>query len=442
MDTNDSSRNTHLRPKSTTVRVGGIHAVADDGTVLLQGVNVTLEAGTMTALCGQSGSGKSTLLRALNQIRQQQILVTIADEGCELEKLPKAFQQQNDTIAFGKLSPAEYLMLTAKIYGTSEARFRKLYIFTVGLFETSKKGDQSTSNNPFLDGMIMNLSGGQQRVLSIVSALLLDPKLLLLDKPLSGLDAFSYQHVMDAIKFVAEQRSCTILLIVHQPSKAILQYFDQLICLEAGMVAFARPVHQTKLKIGTNILNQRLSHKLVAPWCASSRRLSSLQQGVGHPFPLLLEEDFSPTDSDESGDNVSSVVPGTNESTPMTASESVPVRRVLPEIGDSPLAERVVCAETKFSKRGNTEKGTDTAIDCSNNPEGSSRLSGEIGEIRLDVSKEQDNALDNHTQLKEEDRKANHRKSHSLLVPRYLSQVAPIVQQPLKDTARCVGRWL
>jgi ABC-type multidrug transport system ATPase subunit len=171
--------------------------------------------------------------------------VSIRDGESSLTRTPKAFLRQEDSIAFGSLRPADYLQYSALIYGTSEDKFVELYTnFTKELFDRGSvastledrdlKEEQDVGFNSFLDSKIEHLSGGQKRILSIVSTLLLDPRLLLLDEPLSGLDSVSSLQVMNALRVVTEIRQCTVLLVIHQPSEEILAHIDKMIVLNAG----------------------------------------------------------------------------------------------------------------------------------------------------------------------------------------------------------------
>jgi ABC-type multidrug transport system ATPase subunit len=185
--------------------------------------------------------------------------------------MSKAYLRQEDAFsAFGRLVPAEYLFLTAKLYGCSDVKFRELCSFGEKLFGRRPEMSMDLSahftttnetkkrNSPFFDTKIKNLSGGQQRILSIVSALLGDPKLILLDEPLSGLDAFSGLQVMHAIKTMGEYQACTFLMIVHQPSDTILEHFDHLIILDAGKIAFNESVRNQIASTISLILDDRM----------------------------------------------------------------------------------------------------------------------------------------------------------------------------------------
>ena len=89
----------------------------------------------------------------------------------------------------------------------------------------------------FKDTEIRQLSGGQVRRLELCSALLLNPDILILDEPLSGLNDVSIVDVLDMLKSTAKQDNMAVLVTTHQPSRdALLNYFCKLITLEDGMI--------------------------------------------------------------------------------------------------------------------------------------------------------------------------------------------------------------
>lgn len=266
-DFTDSSTSTlpavSTRNLSTDLTFSGITVTTTTGSCLLDNVGFDLKRGTVNAICGRSGSGKSTLLRVLSQLQQQGVSVTMAGGEPELTAMPKACLRQEDNLAaFGKIVPAEYLRLSSKIYGTTDKKFAELYHFTEQLFGRGSKsaGENEMSKlfNPFVDAKIENLSGGQKRMMSIACTLLLDPELLLLDEPLSGLDSVSSLEVMEALHLVAERHRCTIIMIVHQPSEAILEHFNQLVVLRAGKVVYDCGIKENGTEMASFMLNKHL----------------------------------------------------------------------------------------------------------------------------------------------------------------------------------------
>jgi ABC-type multidrug transport system ATPase subunit len=88
-----------------------------------------------------------------------------------------------------------------------------------------------------------NLSGGQQRRLSLAIALVKQPIVLFLDEPTSGLDAASASGIMTEITSVAKSENLIIICTIHQPSSKVFSKFDKVMILSKGREAFVGDVH-------------------------------------------------------------------------------------------------------------------------------------------------------------------------------------------------------
>lgn len=89
------------------------------------------------------------------------------------------------------------------------------------------------------DTMNKNLSGGQQRRLSLAIALMKQPEVLFLDEVTSGLDSASAESVCGTLRKIADEENITIVCTIHQPSTTIfLECFNKLILLSMGKVAY------------------------------------------------------------------------------------------------------------------------------------------------------------------------------------------------------------
>jgi branched-chain amino acid transport system ATP-binding protein len=199
----------------------------------LQGVSLSVRDGEAVALVGSNGAGKTTLLRALaggldaggGEVRF---------DGRPITHVP-AFERVRLGIAlvpegrrlFSRLKVRENLILGTYTNKDRTHRARRLE-FVFSLFPVlSERADQRAGT----------LSGGQQQMLAIARALMLDPKLLMLDEPSLGLSPVLVDQILEALLKLHRERGMTILL-VEQNVPAALELCERGYVLQTGrMVA-------------------------------------------------------------------------------------------------------------------------------------------------------------------------------------------------------------
>ena len=195
--------------------------------MILNNLSFTARTGSITLLIGPNGAGKSTVLKTLFGLlkpRQGRITlngddVTGADPKTLLER-GIAFVPQGRNL-FGNLSVYENLELGGITLGmkTTHERMPEVLEF----FPRVKERLHSRASA---------LSGGEQKQLEIGRALLLRPKVLLIDEPSIGLSPLIVQDVFRLLRRLAGQG--TTVLMVEQNVKSALQYADEAIALESG----------------------------------------------------------------------------------------------------------------------------------------------------------------------------------------------------------------
>lgn len=177
----------------TLLRATGVTA-GYGGNPVLSGLDLAVEAGTITAVLGPNGAGKTTLLRMLSgQLRPS--AGTVELEGASIVGVPAAALVRRGIAhcpqgrrIFGELSVAENLALGA--YTLPKARIPEEIERWVTVFPVL--GERMTQ-------MGGSLSGGEQQMLAIARAMMSRPKLLLLDEPSTGLSPVLTRRMFDAI---------------------------------------------------------------------------------------------------------------------------------------------------------------------------------------------------------------------------------------------------
>lgn len=88
--------------------------------------------------------------------------------------------------------------------------------------------------------LIGSVSGGEKKRVALAMEMIVNPSVLMLDEPVSGLDANSAYNVIYQLKQLARDR--TIIATIHQPNSSIFQLFDDLVLLDQGRVVYEGPV--------------------------------------------------------------------------------------------------------------------------------------------------------------------------------------------------------
>jgi branched-chain amino acid transport system ATP-binding protein len=195
--------------------------------MILNNLSFSVARGSITLLIGPNGAGKSTVLKTLFGLltpRQGKVRLNGEDITGATQKdlLARgiAFVPQGRNL-FGQLSVYENLELGGITLGmkTTHERIPEVLEF----FPRVKERMNSSASS---------LSGGEQKQLEIGRALLLRPKVLLIDEPSIGLSPIVVQDVFKLLRKLADQG--TTVLMVEQNVKSALKYSDNAIALESG----------------------------------------------------------------------------------------------------------------------------------------------------------------------------------------------------------------
>src|SRR4051794_9812377 len=201
----------------------------------LHGVNVRVDAGGVVAILGPNGAGKTTVLRALTGMVKTSGRITFDDRsvaGLSTEKIVRlgVAHVPEGRGTFPSLSVEENLRLGAYLRKDSAAvRTDFDYWFDVFPRLAERRGQLAGS-----------LSGGEQQMLAIARALLLRPRLLLLDEPSLGLAPLETRELFEVLRRVKSDQQVTMLL-VEQNANLALELADYAYVLEAGRTVLDGP---------------------------------------------------------------------------------------------------------------------------------------------------------------------------------------------------------
>jgi branched-chain amino acid transport system ATP-binding protein len=202
-------------------------------TQVLHGLDFSIEEGTVTALLGANGAGKTTTLRALCNMVKTSGEVKFAGhriDGKPTEDIVRLgiAHVPDGRGTFSSLTTEENLRLGA-FARRDKALLAADYDRVYGLFPILKerRGQQAGT-----------LSGGQQQMLAVARALMLQPRLLLLDEPSFGLAPLIVKEIFAVMAQINRDQKVTILL-VEQNAAMALKLADRAHLLETGRIVLS-----------------------------------------------------------------------------------------------------------------------------------------------------------------------------------------------------------
>jgi sn-glycerol 3-phosphate transport system ATP-binding protein len=198
-------------------------------TDVLKGVNFHIHAGGFLTLLGPSGCGKSTALKlisGLEDVTDGAILIGDQDATAKAaadRNLGMVFQNY---ALFPHMSVAENIIYGLKVRKVPQAMQKA----------SLKRVAELMSLSPLLDRKPAQLSGGQQQRVALARVLVSDRPLVLMDEPLSNLDAKLRVEIRSEIRSLNKQLGITVLYVTHDQSEA-LSMSDTVVLMSDGKVS-------------------------------------------------------------------------------------------------------------------------------------------------------------------------------------------------------------
>ncbi len=198
-----------------------------DGVTILDGISLNIGKGEIVSILGPSGSGKTTLLNlilGLTDVDSGRIIYNheeITNVPMEERGFNIVFQ---DYALFPNLNAYKNIVYGLKNRpGVSSQKEVDDLIELLGLKEhLSKRIDQ--------------LSGGQKQRVALARTLVMKPRILLLDEPLSALDGVIKESIKERIRMIAREYNLTTIIVTHDPEEA-LTLSDRVLIVNKGKIS-------------------------------------------------------------------------------------------------------------------------------------------------------------------------------------------------------------
>ena len=198
-------------------------------TMVLKRISLAVAAGEFVALLGPSGCGKTTLLRAVSgfvPVKAGSIAVggrEITHEPPDKRGMAMVFQSY---ALWPHMTTAQNLGYGLKLRGVGKPQIARRVAEILAMLKLEGFGERN----------VTQLSGGQRQRVALGRALAINPELLLLDEPLSNLDARIREDVRHEIKALQAKLGITTIHVTHDREEAMVMA-DRIAILDAGRIA-------------------------------------------------------------------------------------------------------------------------------------------------------------------------------------------------------------
>lgn len=214
--------------QSSVVQLKNVVKAFGENTVL-HGINLSIQAGSLTTLLGPSGCGKTTILRLIAGLELPSSgQVIIGDEDVSV----LSASQRDVAMVF-----QSYALFPHMTVGENVAYGLKMQRTAIKeRAERVRESLDSVGLDGFQDRYIDEMSGGQQQRVAVARALVLAPKVMLFDEPLSNLDSKLRRQMREDIRRLQQDLGVTSVYVTHDQDEA-LAVSDEVVVMKEGIIA-------------------------------------------------------------------------------------------------------------------------------------------------------------------------------------------------------------
>ena len=241
MQTTPDARAAHIIECDSLVK---IYKTPDVEVLALQGLDLTVDYGEMTAIIGNSGSGKSTFLNMLGGLDRPSAGRLLVD-GKDLFKLNErelveyklrtvGFVWQNNARNLLPYLTATQNVMMPMLFG-GEHRRRQRALELLDMVNMSHRKNSRLSA----------LSGGEQQRIAIAIALANHPRLLLADEPTGAVDQKTSSAILDMLRVINRESGLTIVIVTHD--QLLAKKVSRVVAIRDGKIASERIMKESYL---------------------------------------------------------------------------------------------------------------------------------------------------------------------------------------------------
>ncbi|NJE02921.1 metal ABC transporter ATP-binding protein [Thermococcus sp. MV11] len=208
-----------------------------DGKPAVEGVDFTIDEGETLLLLGPNGAGKTTLLRTIACFHREYLgrLEVFGREPCGARELIGYVPQSSNLNERVPLTALEVVAMGG-VYRRGFVHFK----LPPEILDKARKVLSFVGLEQVADRLFRELSGGQKQRVLLARALMSDPRLLLLDEPLSALDPSARVEVANVLDKIKRERGITMVITTHDINP-LLEVGDKVMLLNRKLIAFGRP---------------------------------------------------------------------------------------------------------------------------------------------------------------------------------------------------------